>query len=113
MKEINFNEIVFRSKKGCRNAYTLIYQLPCSINLDFINYMSEMGKNTSDLRTSTLININNSKGFAIKAKINSVLVRFKMPKKFEMHRGPIKEQQDFEFYLAKWVESQIGIKVNL
>jgi hypothetical protein len=110
---VSFSDVVKTKTSGCAKCFSMIYTLPCIVDRDLAGYLTSFGPSAYPLDKVRLLRINAKDGFHIEARINTKIIKFVMPKKFEkVSLDKIEELQRFEKSLAAWMSNKLNIVVE-
>ena len=109
---IKFIDIVKISMSGCSKCFSAVYILPCRIDKDIANYLSEFGLPKYKLNVTKLLRIDTDDGFHIESKIGSKKIKFVMPKSYEkIQLSKNTKKINFEKCIAEWLSDTLNIQI--
>lgn len=110
---IAFNEVVKIKKTTCMKCLSLLYTLPCKVDIDISEYLKGFGNPIYSLKTIKLLRIDTKDGYKIESKIGKNIIKFALPKILE-GKDLDKESRkpEFEIQLADWISQKLDIFIS-
>lgn len=110
---IKFSNLIVTKKSGCAKCFSIIYAIPCQLDKDIALYLeANFGKPIYPLKSITLLKIDTGDGFHIEGRLNSKIIKFTLPKKYEhADLTNLKRKNDFDEALAKWMSKKLNITI--
>ena len=111
---VKFSEVVKIERTRCTTCVDLQYTLPCRIDKDLVNYMTDFGTPVYPLGSVRLLKIESPDGFRIEGKLEKNIVKFSMPKELDVaDLQTIDRKIEFDKKLAEWMTTKLDISIVL
>lgn len=111
---VKFSDIVQLRTGGCSKCFSIIYTLPCVLNVELAEYLESFGLPIYPLASVKLLRIDAPGGYHIEGRIGTKTIKFVLPKKFEkVAFDKISKKIEFESKLSDWMTDTLNIDIIL
>lgn len=108
-----FTDIVKSKTETCAKCFSMVYSLPCIINVKLASFLEHFGKPVYPMDITKVLRIDFGSGFQIEGRIGSKKIKFTMPKKFEkVAADKATERINFEKALVEWMTDALDIEIE-
>ena len=87
--------------------------MPCVIDVKLASFLKDFGLPIYSMESTKLLKIDTSDGFHIEGRLNTKVIKFTMPKKFEkIAPDKATKRIEFERKLSEWITDKLNIKID-
>jgi hypothetical protein len=108
---IKFTDIIKVTKKTCGKYTTHVYSIPCELDKNIANFMSNFGKPKFDLNTIKFLHIESADDYIIKGRLKRTSISITIAKESKNISTLNIRKTEFENNITKWIENKLGISI--